>query len=41
MVKCSKCGKNYSFFHYINNGKSKPFVKYPTCKECFKKAKKE
>jgi len=39
MVKCSRCGENRSFFHYLYDGSSKSFVNFPTCKKCFNKAK--
>jgi len=41
MVKCLICKRNYSFFHYIYDRSNKPFVKFPTCKNCFNKAKKK
>ena len=41
MVKCSQCGENRSFFHYLYSGSSKPFVNFPTCRKCFDKAKRK
>jgi|SRR6056297_4249019 len=37
MTKCRQCGENKDFFHYLYDGSSKPFVKFPTCKKCFEK----
>jgi len=39
MVKCSQCGENRSFFHYLYDGTSKLFVNFPTCRKCFNEAK--
>ena len=38
-MKCNICNKSFSFFHYLYNGSSKPFVEFPTCRKCFSKAK--
>lgn len=37
-MKCLECKEKHNFFYYLYSGASKTWVRFPTCKKCFKKA---